>query len=164
MATETLIVRLSQRGSTMLKLPPPIWTLIYLLVGATLSWWLGWPTLPGLPIPLLGIALVVIAFIAPVWAFVLFRREGTEIEPTSPTNRALVTSGPYRFTRNPMYSGLVLLALGIAVWVGAWPMFIVPVAVFATANWVHIPFEEAKMRRQFGAAYDDYVARVRRWV
>jgi protein-S-isoprenylcysteine O-methyltransferase Ste14 len=164
MATETLIVRLSQRGSTMLKLPPPIWTLIYLLVGATLSWWLGWPTLPGLPIPLLGIALVVIAFIAPVWAFVLFRREGTEIEPTSPTNRVLVTSGPYRFTRNPMYSGLVLLALGIAVWVGAWPMFIVPVAVFATANWVHIPFEEAKMRRQFGAAYDDYVARVRRWV
>ncbi|WP_456760347.1 methyltransferase family protein [Bradyrhizobium sp. USDA 4011] len=148
----------------MLKLPPPIWTLIYLLVGATLSWWLGWPTLPGLPIPLLGIALVVIAFIAPVWAFVLFRREGTEIEPTSPTNRVLVTSGPYRFTRNPMYSGLVLLVLGIAVWVGAWPMFIVPVAVFATANWVHIPFEETKMRRQFGAAYDDYVARVRRWV
>ena len=37
-------------------------------------------------------------------------------------------------------------------------------ALFATANWVHIPFEEAKMRRQFGAAYDDYVARVRRWI
>ncbi|WP_407167338.1 methyltransferase family protein [Bradyrhizobium sp. ORS 111] len=148
----------------MLKLPPPIWTLIYLLMCAALSWWLGWPALPGLPNPLLGIALVVIAFIAPVWAFVLFRREGTEIEPTSPTNRALVTSGPYRFTRNPMYSGLVLLALGIALWVGAWPMLIAPVAVFATANWVHIPFEEAKMRRQFGAAYDDYVARVRRWV
>ncbi|WP_407149152.1 methyltransferase family protein [Bradyrhizobium sp. ORS 86] len=148
----------------MLKLPPPIWTLIYLVVGAALSWWLGWPALPGLPIPLLGIALVVIAFIAPVWAFLLFRREGTEIEPTSPTNRALVTSGPYAFTRNPMYSGLVLLALGIAIWVGAWPMLIAPVAVFATANWVHIPFEEAKMRRQFGAAYDDYVARVRRWV
>jgi hypothetical protein len=37
-------------------------------------------------------------------------------------------------------------------------------AVFATANWIHISFEEAKMRRQFGAAYDDYVARVRRWV
>ncbi len=36
-------------------------------------------------------------------------------------------------------------------------MFIAPFAVFATANWVHIPFEEAKMRRQFGATYDDYV-------
>ena len=58
----------------------------------------------------------------------------------------------------------VTLALGIALWVGAWPMFIAPVAIFATANWVHIPFEEAKMRRQFGATYEDYVELVRRWV
>jgi hypothetical protein len=57
-----------------------------------------------------------------------------------------------------------IVTLGIAVWVGAWPMFLAPIAVFATANWVHIPFEEAKMRRQFGAMYDDYVGRVRRWM
>ena len=148
----------------MLKFPPPIWMLIYLLLCAALSWLLGWPRIPGLPLPLLGAALVAVAFIPPVWAFILFQREGTEIEPTSPTNRKLVTSGPYRYTRNPMYSGLVLLAFGIAIWVGAWPMIIAPVAVFATANWVHIPFEEAKMRRQFGADYDAYVAQVRRWV
>lgn len=148
----------------MLQLPPPIWTLIYLVLCAVLGWWLGWPALPGFPLPLLGIALVALAFILPIWAFVLFRREDTEIQPTSPTNRKLVTGGPYRFTRNPMYLGLVVLALGIAIWIGAWPMFIAPVAVFATANWVHIPFEEAKMRRQFEAEYDNYVARVRRWV
>lgn len=148
----------------MLRLPPPIWTLIYLVLCAVLSWLLGWPALLGFPLPLLGIVLVALAFGPPVWAFVLFRREDTEIQPTSPTNRKLVTSGPYQFTRNPMYLGLVILALGIAIWVGAWPMFIAPVAVFATANWVHIPFEEAKMQRQFQAEYDDYVARVRRWV
>jgi protein-S-isoprenylcysteine O-methyltransferase Ste14 len=79
-------------------------------------------------------------------------------------HRKLIKSGPYQFTRNPMYLGLVILTLGIAIWVGAWPMFGVPIALFATANWVHIPFEEAKMRRQFGAAYDNYVARVRRWI
>jgi len=89
---------------------------------------------------------------------------GTEINPTSATNRLLVTSGPYRFTRNPMYLGLVLVALGIAAWVGAWPMVLAPVAIFATANWVHIPFEEAKMRRQFGPEFDDYAGRVRRWI
>jgi|SRR6185312_619871 len=148
----------------MLRLPPPIWTLIYLLLCAALSWSLGWPRIPGLPIPLLGAALVAVAFITPVWALMLFRREDTEIEPTSPTNRKLVTGGPYRFTRNPMYLGLVVLAVGIAVWVGTWPLVIAPLAVFATANWVHIPFEEAKMRRQFGADYDGYVARVRRWM
>jgi protein-S-isoprenylcysteine O-methyltransferase Ste14 len=148
----------------MLKLPPPIWTLIYILLCVALSWFLGWPRPPGLPLPLLGLVLVILAFIPPVWAFLLFRREGTEIEPTSPTNRKLVVSGPYQFTRNPMYLGLVVLALGIAIWVGAWPMFLAPIAAFATANWVHIPFEEAKMRRQFAAEYDGYVARVRRWV
>src|SRR5215813_8830287 len=110
----------------MLKLPPPIWTLIYIIISATISWLLDWPTPPGLPLPLLGITLVAVAFIAPVWAFVLFRREGTEIDPTSPTNRKLVTSGPYQFTRNPMYLGLVILTLGVALWVGAWPMFFAP--------------------------------------
>ena len=151
-------------NSVMLKLPPPAWTLIHLVVAAGLSFALGWPAVPGLPLAPLGIALVVIAFIPPVWAAALFRREGTEINPTSPTNRKLVTGGPYRFTRNPMYLGLITLALGIAIWVGAWPMFLAPIAVFATTNWAHIPFEEAKMRRQFGAAYDSYVARVRRWL
>jgi protein-S-isoprenylcysteine O-methyltransferase Ste14 len=85
----------------------------------------------------------------------MFRRKGTEVSPTSPANRKLITIGPDRFTRNPMYLGLVIVTLGIAVWVGAWPMFLAPIAVLATANWVHIPFEEAKMRRQFGATYDD---------
>ena len=162
---ERAIVGLSTSvGSIMLKLPPPIWTLIFILLCAVLSWTLDWPAIPGLPLSALGMALVGLAFIPPVWAFLLFRNEDTEINPTSPTNRKLVTRGPYRFTRNPMYLGLVTLALGIAIWIGAWPMFMAPVAVFATVNWVHIPFEEAKMRRQFGAAYDDYVARVRRWL
>lgn len=150
--------------SIMLKLPPPIWTLSYLLLSAAVSWALAWPKFSGLPLKPLGIALVVLAFIPPLWAVVLFRRIGTELNPTSPANRALVTAGPYRLTRNPMYLGLVTLSLGIALWVGAWPMLLTPIAVFATANWVHIPFEEAKMRRQFGAAYEAYVARVRRWV
>ena len=148
----------------MLKLPPPVWALIYVLVAATISWWLGWPNIPGWPMVPLGIALVVAGSILPVWAIVLFRSEGTEVTPTSPSNRKLVTTGPYRFTRNPMYLGLVTLTLGIAVWVGAWPMLVVPFAVFATANLVHIPFEEAKMRRQFGLKYNDYVWRVRRWL
>lgn len=148
----------------MLRLPPPIWSLIYVLTATVISWWLGWPRVPGLPIIPLGIAVVIAGLILPVWAIFLFRREGTEVSPTSSTNRSLVAAGPYRFSRNPMYLGLVTLTLGVAIWTGSWPMLIVPVAVFATANWVHIPFEENKMRRQFGPAYDDYVGRVRRWL
>ena len=147
----------------MVKLPPPLWALIYLIVCAILSRALGWPMLPGMPLKALGVALVLAGFVPALWAVGLFRREKTEINPTSPANSKLVTDGPYRFTRNPMYLGLVVITLGVAAWTGAWPMFLAPVAVFATANWLHIPYEEAKMRRQFPADFEDYVRRVRRW-
>lgn len=148
----------------MVKLPPPLWTLIYLVIAALISAAAGWPRLPGLPIAWLGVALVVIGVALSVSAAMLFRREGTELNPISPTNSKLVTSGPFQYTRNPMYLSLVILSLGVAIWIGAWPMFLAPIATFATANWGHIPFEEAKMRRQYGEAYDAYTRKVRRWV
>jgi len=149
----------------MLRLPPPIWTMIFLGLTAGVSWLAGLPRLPWPPHRVaIGIAIFFAGGIAPIWAFAVFRRAGTEIDPTSETNRALVTTGPYRLTRNPMYLSLAVIALGLAIWVGWPPMLAAPLLVLLTANFVHIPFEEAKMRRQFGAAYDDYAARVRRWV
>jgi protein-S-isoprenylcysteine O-methyltransferase Ste14 len=112
----------------------------------------------------LGALLIVVGFALAFSAATLFRRKGTEIKPTSETNAVLVKEGPFRFTRNPMYLGLTIFTLGIAFCIGSLPMFTVPVAVFATANWVHVPFEEAKMRRQFGSAFDGYAHRVRRWL
>ncbi len=149
----------------MLKLPPPIWTMIFLALTAGASWALGWPQFGWPPHQqAVGMAIFFAGWAPPVWAFVLFRLENTEIDPTSDANRALVVSGPYRFTRNPMYLGLIVVAFGMAVYVGSWPMLAAPVAVFLTANFVHIPYEEAKMRRQFGAAYDAYAGTVRRWL
>lgn len=148
----------------MLKLPPPIWTLIYVLIAAAISYIAGWPQVPGLPLIWLGAVLILGGAANAFAAARLFRREGTEINPTSPTNRKLVTAGPFRFSRNPMYLGMTIIALGIALCVGSWPMFLAPIALFATANWVHIPFEEEKMRRQFGDAYDAYTREVRRWL
>jgi protein-S-isoprenylcysteine O-methyltransferase Ste14 len=148
----------------MVKLPPPVWMVLYVVIAAGASYLAGWPLIPGLPVVPLGVLLIIAGVALAVAATRLFRREGTEINPTSLTNRKLVTSGPFNFTRNPMYLSLVTIALGIAFAVGAWPMLLVPIALFATVNWVHIPFEEAKMRRQFSEAYDDYARRVRRWI
>jgi protein-S-isoprenylcysteine O-methyltransferase Ste14 len=148
----------------MVKLAPPVWALAYVLIAAAASYLAGWPRLPGLPLVWLGVAVILVGVAFSASAVTLFRRERTEINPTSPTNRKLVTSGPYGLTRNPMYLGLTIVTLGIALWVGAWPMFLAPIAFFATANWAHIPFEEAKMRRQFGEAYDAYRRKVRRWI
>lgn len=147
-----------------MKLPPPVWAFLYLIAASVLSWLYPWHRLIALHIVWLGAALVAIGFTCAFWAIALFRREGTELNPISETNKSLVISGPYRFTRNPIYLALVILTLGIAFWVGSLPMFAVPVLLFITTNWVHVPFEEAKMRRQFGAAFDSYTNRVRRWI
>ena len=148
----------------MLKLPPPIWALAYMLIAAGASYLAGWPRVPGLPLVWLAVGLIVFGFTLAVAAAVLFRREGTELNPTSTANRKLVTSGPFRLMRNPMYLALVIVASGVALWVGTGPMFLAPIAIFATANWVHVPFEEQKMRRQFGEAFDAYARKVRRWI
>jgi protein-S-isoprenylcysteine O-methyltransferase Ste14 len=148
----------------MLKLPPPFWTLVYVLIGTAISWSLGWPRLPGLALQPLGFVLVVLSFFLAVWAVTLYRRERAGLNPTFLTTPKLVTGGLFRFTRKPMYLGLVTVTLGIAFWVGAWPMFAAAIALFVTANWVHFPFEEAKMQRRFGTEFDDYVRKVRRWV
>jgi protein-S-isoprenylcysteine O-methyltransferase Ste14 len=148
----------------MLNVPPPVWSLAYVLAATALSYWAGWPRVPGLPLVPVAVLLIVVGISLSVTAVVLFRREGTELNPASTTNRKLVTRGPFSFTRNPMYLAIVITTLGIAFWVGAWPMFLAPLAVFATANWMNVPIEEASMRRQFGAQFDAYVSRVRRWI
>jgi protein-S-isoprenylcysteine O-methyltransferase Ste14 len=148
----------------MVKLAPPIWVLIFVAVAGAMSALLPWRSSFDLRVVPLGIVLFVAGFVLPVWAFTLFQREGTEVNPASETNKKLVVRGPYAITRNPMYLGLIVISLGLAFWVGSLPMFAVPLLAFAVANWVHIPFEEAKMHRQFGASFDAYTQKVRRWI
>jgi len=148
----------------MVKVPPPIWTLLCVLVAAALSAIAGWPRFPGLPVVPLGVVLAIAGVALPVWAAVLFRRAGATFIPHATQHQRLVVDGPYRFTRNPMYLGLTLVSLGIAVSNGAWPILLAPIAVVVAFNFVHIPYEEAAMRRAFGADFDDYARRVRRWI
>jgi protein-S-isoprenylcysteine O-methyltransferase Ste14 len=98
------------------------------------------------------------------WGERTFAAEGTEILPASPANKKLVMRGPFRYTRNPMYLGLVLMAFGFAFYFGTIPFYLVPVVLFLLCNFSFIPFEEAKMQRQFSDQYTDYRGRVRRWI
>ena len=114
-------------------------------------------------LPLATLLIAAGIFLA-AWGRSTFAAAGTEIIPASATNKKLVTSGPFRFTRNPMYLGVSVLSLGIAVYAGTLPFFAVPILLFLLCNFVFIPFEEAKMQRQFSAQYTDYLRRVRRWI
>jgi len=97
------------------------------------------------------------------WGLYVFHKARTTTIPGQ-TSTKVVTWGPYRFTRNPMYIGLILVYVGEAgLLAQIWPLFILPLVV-AYVNWVVIPVEEARLTEDFGAEYEQYCAKVRRWV
>jgi len=147
-----------------LKLPPPFWALSFLLIAYGLERSYPWAAqiyarslTNAILIGVAGLALA-------AWSIAAFAAAGTEIAPASKSNKKLVTGGPFRFTRNPMYLGLVLALVGVAFFMGTLPFFAVPVLVFLICDLVFIPYEEAKMQRQHVHPYTDYRARVRRWI
>ena len=146
------------------RIPPPVWVLLYELLAWAISALADLQPVTALRQPVLGWLVIVAAIVLAVSAVVTFRRAGTEEIPASVTNKALVTHGPYRFTRNPMYLSLTLLTLGIALLSGGPLFFAVPLLVAITNNGATIPYEEAKMERQFGETFRAYKARVRRWI
>ncbi len=76
----------------------------------------------------------------------------------------LVMRGPYRATRNPMYVGVTLFYLGVAALrLALWSVLLLPI-VLIILNYVVIPQEESLLRETFGAEYERYCARVRRWL
>ena len=97
------------------------------------------------------------------WGLVTFRSARTTTVPGRASSQ-LVTWGPYRFCRNPMYVGLVVAYLGEAQILGqVWPIVFLPLTV-AYVNGIVIPVEEAKLTEVFGTEYAAYRARVRRWM
>lgn len=97
------------------------------------------------------------------WGLTLFHRGSTTTVPGQ-TSRLLVTRGPYRITRNPMYVGLTLAYLGEAGLLRQiWPLAVLPL-VIAYVQWMVIPLEEKKLREAFSGEYEAYCRRVRRWI
>ena len=112
---------------------------------------------------LVGGLLIAGGFFLAIWANVLFRKANTEVNPRKPST-SLVLDGPYRFTRNPMYLGMVLLLIGIALMLGSLtPWLVIPVFVWHISRRV-IAFEERKLEAAFGSEYLDFKDRVRRWL
>lgn len=144
--------------------PPPLWALLCLAATYALGLLPGLEHLPAMRTRPVGVIIIVLALALLATAMVQFRLANTQLLPTSKINNALVTTGVFSITRNPMYAAMTLFCLGGALWFGRPLMLAAPVLMFAIANTAFIPFEEEKMRRQFGAAFDDYTRRVRRWI
>lgn len=143
--------------------PPPLWYALAVLIGVLID--RRWP----LPVSGGSLTAVAGAFFA-VGGIVLalvsigrFRRSDTSIVPIRPAE-ALVLAGPYRYTRNPMYVSLALLTMAFGLFLATWwPILLLVPTLAIVQQFVILP-EERYLRRRFGADYEAYTRRVRRWL
>jgi protein-S-isoprenylcysteine O-methyltransferase Ste14 len=143
--------------------PPPLIYLAGLALGFGLEALLPGASLPGLVRWVLG-GVLLAAGLALLASFnTSFTRKGTAVEPWKPTT-AIVTDGPYRFTRNPAYLGMAVVYVGIALLAEAlWVLVPLPFVLSVIDRGV-IAREERYLQRKFGREYLDYKATVRRWI
>jgi protein-S-isoprenylcysteine O-methyltransferase Ste14 len=147
-----------------LKIPPPI----VAAVAALAMWGLStatphWMAPPARIAVAWVIAAVGVAFAAS--GVIAFRRARTTMNPTTPDSAsALVTTGVYRLTRNPMYVGLLLILLAWAIYLSSGWALPVPLLFAAFINRFQIAPEERALAALFGADYLGYQTSVRRWL
>jgi protein-S-isoprenylcysteine O-methyltransferase Ste14 len=143
--------------------PPPLIFLAGLAIGFALEALLPGSSVPGAVRWILG-GLLLLAGLTLLASFnTLFNRHDTAVEPWKPTT-AIVTTGPYRFTRNPAYLGMALVYVGIALLASAlWVLLPLPVVLAVIDNGV-IKREERYLERKFGDEYVAYRRGVRRWI
>lgn len=142
---------------------PPIWLLFGLIAIFASNEYFPGPRFTSLAGQLFGGLLILAGLILLVFANGRFTRAGTGVIPFRNVS-ALVTDGIYRYTRNPMYLGMVAVLLGCAVTVGASVALVVPVLFAVIVELRFIRYEEVMLRNIFPDEYPAYCERVRRWL
>lgn len=149
-----------------MHIPPPFYFASAFVAGMLLDRWVPLPLLDAqwTPVRLAGsYGLMAAAMMAGGWAILRFLRHHTPVIPGR-TAQAMVTDGPYRVTRNPMYVGLFVLYAGLSLRTNLlWPLLLAPL-LWALLNYRIIAGEERHLTERFGAAYVEYCRRVRRWL
>ena len=147
--------------SKLVYVPPPVYALLIVGLCRGLTIWLPVPV--DVSAPWLGAFLALLALILMIWAWWGFARRGTTPVPTGSPS-ALVATGPYRWTRNPMYLGVILALAAVPFFTGSLWDWLAPPVFWYIVNTLFIPYEEAKLGELFGDDYQAFCARVRRWL
>jgi len=142
---------------------PPVILLVFILAEIGLHKW--WPIAAIIPAPWnwAGVALIVLGIGIGIGPAMAFSRAETTIKPFHDSS-ALVRTGMYRVTRNPMYLGMVIVLTGVAVLTGSLSPFIGPLLFVPVMNVRVIRHEEAMLEEAFGDEYRDFRQSVRRWI
>jgi protein-S-isoprenylcysteine O-methyltransferase Ste14 len=142
--------------------PPLAWGLA-VVAGLALDWLVPLRFLPaGLP-RVIGVIVFVVALALFAWAIVTITRAGSNVPGNRPTT-TIVESGPYRFTRNPIYLGMFLGLIGLAIAFDTLWLLLLLVPFAFIIRYGVVAREEAYLERKFGDVYRGYRSRVRRWL
>ncbi len=147
--------------NALLHIPPPVYGLGLLGLCKGLSSLLPLPV--DISSPQLGMALALPGLGLMLWAWLHFLKKKTTPIPTKEPN-ALVMDGPYRFTRNPMYLGLLPLLASVVFFTGAPVYLLSPVGFYFIIDRLFIPYEEAKLERLFGEEFILLKSKTKRWI
>ena len=142
---------------------PPLVALLFIVIAYFLGRFVPLPF--GAPVWLryLGLLMTFVGFLFGIGALLEFRRARTTMDPHGSV-RQVITSGIYRFTRNPIYLGFLLMVIGLPLNSGLyWGIVMVPFYVLLM-NRLVIQHEEAYLAKKFGKAYTNYTSHVRRWL
>ena len=151
------------KNLTGVRAHPPILTLIHLLAAFLLGWLVPLPVPVPAWLPLAGWGIVIAGLALAFWAVSHFHKVRTTLDPHGGTT-VIASSGPYRFTRNPIYLGYTCLLVGFPLIINDyWGLILSPLLV-VLMNRLVIQYEEAYLERQFGQSYLDFKAKVRRWL
>ena len=143
--------------------PPLAWGLA-IIAGLTLNWLVPLPFLPAdLPAGWLGAMVFVLAVALFAWAIVTMTRVGSNVPTNRPTT-TIVEAGPYRFTRNPVYLGMFLGLIGLAIAFDNLWLLIMLVPFALVIRYAVVAREEAYLERKCSDIYHGYRSRVRRWL
>ncbi len=143
--------------------PPPLIFGVPLAAGLYMNRTDPFPMMPPRYAQWIGVALIVVAVVLGVSAFAQFWRKRTSVMPYRPTT-AIIETGPFRISRNPLYLSLALGYIGIAILLNsAWPLLLLPLVLLVIHRGV-ILREERYLEQKFGDEYNSYKMRVRRWI
>ena len=142
---------------------PPLVAVFFIVLAYFLGSFVPLPFTIPLALRYFGLALTFIGFLLGIGAFMEFRKARTTLDPHG-SAKHLVTSGIYRFTRNPIYLGFLLMVIGFPLNSGViWGIVLAPFYMLAMSRLV-IEREEAYLGKKFKNQYTSYTARVRRWL
>ncbi len=142
---------------------PPFYFIIIFLAAVVMYLILDARTLVYPPYSYGGVVCVLFGSAITIWADFLFKKNGTTVKPYERPCH-LNVSGPFRFSRNPMYLGFASILMGEAILIGSLPTFLCPIIFMTICQVLYIPVEEKHLEEVFGTEYTDYKRRVRRWL